>query len=96
MQPSHGVADGLEHPLHLVLAALVDRELELRRAEPANACRRGASVLQLDSLLEPPQRLVVRLPVDLELVRDDSLAGRVMIRPADGPAELMPLEGPCG
>ena len=32
----------------------------------------------------------------LELVRDDSLAGRVMIRPADGPAELMPLEGPCG
>ena len=32
----------------------------------------------------------------LDLVRDDSLAGRVMIRPADGPPELMPLEGPCG
>ena len=32
----------------------------------------------------------------LDLVRDDSLAGRVMIRPADGPPELLPLEGPCG
>jgi NAD(P)-dependent dehydrogenase (short-subunit alcohol dehydrogenase family) len=32
----------------------------------------------------------------LDLIRDDSLAGRVMIRPADGPPELMPLEGPCG
>jgi NAD(P)-dependent dehydrogenase (short-subunit alcohol dehydrogenase family) len=32
----------------------------------------------------------------LELIRDDALAGRVMIRPADGPAMLMPVEGPCG
>jgi NAD(P)-dependent dehydrogenase (short-subunit alcohol dehydrogenase family) len=32
----------------------------------------------------------------LELIRDDSLAGRVMIRPAEGPPELMPVEGPCG
>jgi NAD(P)-dependent dehydrogenase (short-subunit alcohol dehydrogenase family) len=32
----------------------------------------------------------------LALIRDDSLAGRVMIRPADGPPVLMPVEGPCG
>jgi 3-oxoacyl-[acyl-carrier protein] reductase len=32
----------------------------------------------------------------LDLLRDDSLAGAVMIRPADGPPMLMPVEGPCG
>jgi 3-oxoacyl-[acyl-carrier protein] reductase len=32
----------------------------------------------------------------LDLIRDESLAGRVMIHPADGPAMLMPVEGPCG
>jgi NAD(P)-dependent dehydrogenase (short-subunit alcohol dehydrogenase family) len=32
----------------------------------------------------------------LDLVRDDSSAGRVVIRPADGPAMTMPVEGPCG
>jgi hypothetical protein len=28
VQPPYGVTDGGEHPLHLVLAALVDRELD--------------------------------------------------------------------
>jgi NAD(P)-dependent dehydrogenase (short-subunit alcohol dehydrogenase family) len=32
----------------------------------------------------------------LDLIRDDSSAGRVVIRPADGPAMTMPVEGPCG
>jgi NAD(P)-dependent dehydrogenase (short-subunit alcohol dehydrogenase family) len=32
----------------------------------------------------------------LELIRDDSSGGRVVIRPADGPAMTMPVEGPCG
>jgi NAD(P)-dependent dehydrogenase (short-subunit alcohol dehydrogenase family) len=32
----------------------------------------------------------------LDLIHDDTLAGRVLIRPADGPAMLMPVEGPCG
>ena len=32
----------------------------------------------------------------LDLIRDDSLAGRVLIRPSGGKAELMPVEGPCG
>ncbi|HVD11724.1 MAG TPA: SDR family oxidoreductase [Gaiellaceae bacterium] len=32
----------------------------------------------------------------LDLIRDDTSAGRVLIRPADGPAMVVPLEGPCG
>jgi NAD(P)-dependent dehydrogenase (short-subunit alcohol dehydrogenase family) len=32
----------------------------------------------------------------LDLIRDETSAGRVLIRPADGPAMVMPLEGPCG
>jgi NAD(P)-dependent dehydrogenase (short-subunit alcohol dehydrogenase family) len=32
----------------------------------------------------------------VDLIRDDTLAGRVLIRPADGAAELMPVEGACG
>jgi NAD(P)-dependent dehydrogenase (short-subunit alcohol dehydrogenase family) len=32
----------------------------------------------------------------LDLIRDDSSAGRVVIRPSDGPAMTMPVEGPCG
>jgi 3-oxoacyl-[acyl-carrier protein] reductase len=32
----------------------------------------------------------------LDLIQDETLAGRVMIRPADGPPMLMPVEGPCG
>jgi NAD(P)-dependent dehydrogenase (short-subunit alcohol dehydrogenase family) len=32
----------------------------------------------------------------LDLIRDDGSAGRVVIRPADGPAMTMPVEGPCG
>jgi NAD(P)-dependent dehydrogenase (short-subunit alcohol dehydrogenase family) len=32
----------------------------------------------------------------LDLIRDDTSAGRVVIRPADGAALTMPVEGPCG
>jgi NAD(P)-dependent dehydrogenase (short-subunit alcohol dehydrogenase family) len=32
----------------------------------------------------------------LDLIRDDTSAGRVVIRPSDGPAMVMPVEGPCG
>jgi len=64
------MAHGFEHPLHLVLAALVDRELDPRRAEPPHAGRRAAPVLQLDPLRQPPQRLRGRAAVD---VRDVDL-----------------------
>ena len=39
VQAQHGVADGGEHALHLVLAALVDRQLDRAPAEPARARR---------------------------------------------------------
>jgi NAD(P)-dependent dehydrogenase (short-subunit alcohol dehydrogenase family) len=32
----------------------------------------------------------------LDMIRDETSAGRVLIRPADGPAMPMPLEGSCG
>jgi NAD(P)-dependent dehydrogenase (short-subunit alcohol dehydrogenase family) len=32
----------------------------------------------------------------LGLIRDDMLVGRVLICPAEGRPELMPVEGPCG
>ena len=32
----------------------------------------------------------------LDVIRDDDSAGHVVIRPADGPAMTMPVEGPCG
>ena len=32
----------------------------------------------------------------LDLIHDDTSAGRVLIRPADGSAMVMPVEGPCG
>src|SRR5262245_34209332 len=58
VQPPDRVADGGEHPLYLVLAALVDRELDSARAEPACAGGRGTAVVELDTLLESEQRVV--------------------------------------
>src|SRR6266700_3320652 len=49
VQPPHGVADRLEHPLHLVLAALVERELDAAAAEAPRARRRRAAVVELDA-----------------------------------------------
>ena len=69
VQADDRVADRLAHPLHLVLAALVEDELDPVRAEAARACRRGAAVLELDALTEAAERLVVRLALDLRLVR---------------------------
>ena len=51
VQPPHPVADGLEHPLHLVLAAFVDRELHARGAERARPCRCGGAVVEVDAFL---------------------------------------------
>src|SRR4051794_16692885 len=50
------VADRLAHPAHLALAPLVDRELELARPDPPHLRRRGAAVVELDPLAQPPQR----------------------------------------
>jgi hypothetical protein len=49
VEADHRVADGFEHPLDLVLAALVNRELELGRCEAPDAGGRGAAVVELDA-----------------------------------------------
>ena len=59
------MADGLEHPAHLAVASLVEDELEPRRAEQRDPRWRGRAVVELDSLGEAPQHLVVGLAFDL-------------------------------
>ena len=71
------MADRLEHPLHLVLAAFVDRELDAGRPEPADAGRRGAAVVELDPGRERGERLVRGLALDLGLVDLVHLVARV-------------------
>jgi hypothetical protein len=68
VQPDDRVPDGLAHPLDLVLAALVEGQLEAARREAADLCRRRAAVLELDALGEPPQSLVVQFARDVRLV----------------------------
>ena len=68
VQPADAVADRLAHPAHLAVAALVQDELEAGCAEAADAGRRRHAVLQLDTLGQRAQRLVVRLLPGLDLV----------------------------
>ncbi len=56
MEPAHGVSDGFEHPLYLVLPSLVDHELYLRRREAAYFGGRGATLFQLDAHPQPLER----------------------------------------
>ena len=57
--------DRREHPLHLVLAALVHDELDPARAEPPRARGSGPAVVELDAALERGQRGGGRLALDL-------------------------------
>jgi uncharacterized protein with GYD domain len=68
MEPDHRVADRGQHPLDLVLAALVDRELDPARPEPADARGRSRTVVQLDARAKPLERVVGGLALDLGLV----------------------------
>src|SRR5436190_938386 len=65
----HRVADRLAHPFHLPVATLVDRQLDLRRAETACPRGRGEAVLELDAADEPFERSVVGLAVDVDDIR---------------------------
>src|SRR3954454_22796486 len=56
LQRADAVADGLAHPLDLVVAALVDRQLEHAGLELADPGRRRAAVLEVDTLAQRPQR----------------------------------------
>ena len=59
------MAERLEHPPDLAVAALVDRQLDRARAEAAHAGGRGAAVLELDALFERADRFLGRLALDL-------------------------------
>ena len=50
------MADGLEHPLHLPLPALVQRQLDHAGSEQARLGRRGSPVLELDALAQRGER----------------------------------------
>ena len=58
LERDHRVADGLEHPPHLALAALVDGDLDAvgRESLHARGCR--PPVVELDALAQRPQRVV--------------------------------------
>ena len=68
MQPGHPVAERLEHPLHLPVAPLVERELDPAAAEPAGPRQGGEPVVQLDAPGEAAQHVVGRLGLELDLV----------------------------
>src|SRR3954452_23141360 len=64
----NGMADRGEHPLDLVLAALVDRQLALVGGEAASPPRGGQAVVQLDPFLEPAEGFVRGLALNFSLV----------------------------
>ncbi len=65
MQVPDAVADRLEHATHLPVAALVDRQLELRPPEPAHMGRRSRAVVELHAGGELGERRVARARVEL-------------------------------
>ncbi len=60
VEPQHRVADRLEHPLDLAVAALVQRQLD-RGGRPPHGRGRGRAVLELDAVGELPQDPLGRL-----------------------------------
>ena len=62
------MSDRVAHPLHLAVAALVDRELDSRRAQAAGARRGCHAVLELDAAGKPFERCLVRSAFDVDLV----------------------------
>ena len=63
------MADRSQHPLHLVLAAFVEDQLDPAGADPAGTGGSGASVLEVDAVAQPLQVLLVRIPLDVCDVR---------------------------
>jgi hypothetical protein len=77
VETSHGVPHGREHALDLVLAALVDRELDRVRAEEPGFGRCGRAVVEVDPFTEALERFLRRLALDLGLVDLRDLVARV-------------------
>ena len=69
LQAHHGVPDGVEHPPHLPLAALVQRDLDALGREPARARGRRHPVVEEHALAQPAQRgLAHRRAADVRAV----------------------------
>ncbi len=68
MQATHGQADRLAHPLDLVRASLVERELDPPRAEPPRPRGRRRTVLQLDTGAQTLERPAGQRTIDVGLV----------------------------
>ncbi len=68
MQAHDRAADGRAHQLHLVLAPLVNGELDQPRPQAKRLRRRRAAILELDSLGQRSQGLLARLALQFRLV----------------------------
>ena len=55
-EPGHRVADGLAHPPHLAVAALVDRDPQHAGARLGDLRRRRHAVVELDAVAQPADR----------------------------------------
>ena len=88
-QRDHRMADGLEHPPHLALAALEDRELDPVGREPLHAGWRGHAVVEPDALAQRPQRALSHRRVsDLRVVGARDLERGCMSRCASSPSSV--------
>ena len=100
MKAVDGVTDRLAHPLHLMLAALVQDQLEHCVARPPaeNTSLRGggASVVELDSLAERGEHSRVGRPRDLGLVHlrnpvarmRETMRERTVVREQESPRRI--------
>jgi hypothetical protein len=68
VQARHREADRSAHALHLVLAALVQRELETLGAGASGPGRRRAALVEVDAGAQPLELLLGRLALDLDVV----------------------------
>src|SRR4249919_2356001 len=92
MEAPHGMADRFAHALDLMLAALVQCQLELRGAEPAHVRGRGRTVIELYACGELLQRGLIGLAFDVELVHlldavtrmCESMGERAVVREQQG------------
>ena len=77
MEPRHRVSDGGEHPLHLVLTAFVEGQLQTGRRKTLSLGRRRRSIVQLDASAQRLESFVRGLALDLDLVDLVHLVARV-------------------
>ena len=68
MQAAHRMAHRLEHALHLMLAAFVDRQLEARWPDPLDGRGRRRPVFELDARRELLEYPVARLSLHVHFV----------------------------